>query len=71
MKIELNYFDMADNNPLFQAPIISDGFQFIPNEGDTLILNNYGYIVSQREFSYDNENTKITIFCVRERKKRN
>ncbi|MGZ9818139.1 hypothetical protein ACXM0N_19965 [Peribacillus simplex] len=70
MKTELLYFDLADDKYLFPEPITSDGFIFIPNEGDTLILNGWGYIVSRNEYSYEPGITKIVIFCMRENKKR-
>ena len=70
MKTELWYFDIADNKYLFPEAIASDGFIFIPNEGDTLFFNEWGYIVSNKEYSYGPGLTKIVIFCGRERKKR-
>lgn len=70
MKTELLYFDLADSKYLFPEPITSDGFIFIPNTGDTLILNEWGYIVTRNEYRYEAGITKIEIFCMRERKKR-
>jgi len=70
MKTELLYFDIVDNKYLFPEPITSDGFLFIPNSGDTLFLNGWGYIVSSNEFSYEPGITKIVIQCIREKKKR-
>ena len=40
------------------------------NEGDTLFFNEWGYIVSNKEYTYGPGLTKVVIFCVRERKKR-
>lgn len=70
MKTELRYFDIADNEYLFPEAIASDGFIFIPNNGDTLFHNGWGYIVSSREYNYEAGTTKIKIVCMRERKKR-
>lgn len=70
MKTELLYFDLADDKYLFTEPITSNGFIFIPNQGDTLILNGWGYIVTRNEYSYEPGITKIIIICMRENKKR-
>ena len=70
MKTELRYFDIADNQFLFPEPIRSEGFIFIPNEGDTLFLDGWGYIINSKEYSYEPGLTKIVVFCSRERKKR-
>ncbi|TCN22619.1 hypothetical protein [Mesobacillus foraminis] len=70
MKTEITYYDIAEERNVFQSPIISIGDQFIPSEGDTLLVDGWGYMVSQREFYYENDVIKIKIFCVREKKKR-
>ncbi|MDQ0230192.1 hypothetical protein [Metabacillus malikii] len=70
MKIELTYYDITEKKYIFEEPITSEGFQFIPNEGDTLLLNNWAYVISRKEFTYDYGTTKITINCIRESKQR-
>ncbi|RLL39988.1 hypothetical protein D8M04_19585 [Oceanobacillus piezotolerans] len=70
MKTELTFYDIAEDKDIFQTPVKSTGDLFIPIEGDTLLVDGWGYIVSRREFYYENDTTKITVFCTRERKKR-
>jgi hypothetical protein len=70
MKTELIYYDIAEGKEIFQTPIKSTGDLFIPIEGDTLLVDGWGYIVDRREFYYENDITKIIVFCTRERKKR-
>ncbi len=70
MKHELTYYDIAEDKDIFQTPIKSTGDLFIPIEGDTLLVDGWGYIVSRREFYYENDTTRIIVFCTRERKKR-
>ena len=70
MKLELTYYDIAEDKDIFQTPIKSTGDLFIPIEGDTLLVDGWGYIVSRREFYYENDTTRIIVFCTRERKKR-
>ncbi|MBM7095232.1 hypothetical protein JSY36_05635 [Bacillus sp. H-16] len=67
---ELRYYDLGEKKEIFPEPVKSAGFMFVPAEGDTLLVDGWGYIVGQREFSYEQSITKITIFCSRERKKR-
>jgi hypothetical protein len=70
MKVELSYYDIAEEKYIFESPIKSTGDLFTPNEGDTLLVDGWGYIVDRREFYYENGTTNITVFCTRERKKR-
>jgi len=70
MNTELVYINLENDKQLFEEPITSTGFLFIPNEGDTLLLNGWGYIVSRKEFSYEQGVTRIIITCVPESKKR-
>lgn len=70
MKTELTYYDIAEEKEVFQTPIKSTGDLFIPIEGDTLLVDGWGYLVDRREFYYENDITKIIVFCTRERKKR-
>ncbi|WP_062050777.1 hypothetical protein [Bacillus sp. JCM 19034] len=70
MKIELCYYDLVEEKYIFPTPINSTEVLFIPIEGDTLLVDGWGYIVGKREFHYENDATKITVFCTRERKRR-
>ena len=70
MKTELTYYDITEEKEVFQTPIKSTGDLFIPIEGDTLLVDGWGYLVDRREFYYENDITKIIVFCTRERKKR-
>lgn len=70
MNTVLTYYDIAEDKDILQTPIKSTGDLFIPIEGDTLLVDNWGYIVSRREFYYEDNIIKIIVFCTRERNRR-
>ncbi|MEH7239514.1 hypothetical protein [Bacillus sp. JJ1562] len=41
MKMELTYYDIAEEKYIFQTPIKSNEQLFIPIEGDTLLLDGW------------------------------
>ncbi|MCP3027040.1 hypothetical protein [Halobacillus sp. A5] len=69
MKTKLIY--KLDNGKEIEThKVESEDYLFIPQRGDVLMYEGWGYQIGVREFSYMNDAIEITILGYRERKKR-
>ncbi|WP_026691025.1 hypothetical protein [Alteribacter aurantiacus] len=65
-----NVYYVETTNDTEVVKIQSEGYLFLPNEGDTLIHDGWGYIIDRKEFWYEQDVTKVMVYCTKERKRR-